>query len=149
MSDTSYLSGGDDDMPRTVRQQKEARARDQAAREIINGPRSANGSRSAFVQASTQAATARGATANSLGVDLDGDYRGGDFPQSAPGEYPLTTVTRVRLPFLHMVGFFLKAVIAAIPALILLMLVLWGMGQFAKHFLPWLVQMKIDITFPR
>jgi hypothetical protein len=135
MTDTSYHSGGNEDLPRTVRQQKEARARDQAAREILNPPRSSASPRAA----------------SSMGSPLASDYRGSEFPvaQSPPGEYPRATVSRLQLPFLHMVGFFLKAVIAAIPALILLMLILWGAGQIAKHFLPWLVQMKIDITFPR
>ena len=135
MTDTSYISGGDEDLPRTVRQQKEARARDQAAREILNPQRGGAG---------------RGQHA-SMGNHMSGEYRSGDYAaaQSPPGEYPSATVMRLQLPFLHMVGFFLKAVLAAIPALILLMLILWGVGQIAKHFLPWLVQMKIDITFPR
>ena len=134
MTDTSYRSGGEEDLPRTVRQQKEARARDQAAREILNPPR-----------------PSASRAASSIGNHLASDHRGSEFPlaQSPPGEYPPATVTRLQLPFLHLVGFFLKAVLAAIPALILLMLILWGVGQIAKHFLPWLVQMKIDITFPR
>lgn len=136
MTDTSYHSGGNEDLPRTVRQQKEARKRDQAAREILNPPRSSASSPRA---------------ASSMANQLAGEYRGSEFAvaQSPPGEYPRATVSRLQLPFLHMVGFFLKAVVAAIPALILLMLILWGVGQIAKHFLPWLVQMKIDITFPR
>ena len=43
MSEAPLTSGGDDDLPRTVRQQKEARARDQMAREILNAPRPAYG----------------------------------------------------------------------------------------------------------
>ena len=136
MTDTSYRSGGDDDLPRTVRQQKEARARDQAAREILNAPR---------------ATAARGPSSSTLGNHLASDFLGDDFPaaQAPPGEYPAATVKRIELPFLHMVFFFLKVVIAAIPALILLTAILWGVGQIAKHFLPWLIQMKIDLTFPR
>ena len=77
---------------------------------------------------------------------MAGDYsRGTQLP---PGEYPQTTVSRFNVPFLHMVGFFLKAVLAAIPAMILLCLLLWGLGQFAQHYLPWLIKMKILITFP-
>jgi hypothetical protein len=46
------------------------------------------------------------------------------------------TVGRLQIPFTHLVAFFLKAVIAAIPALILLTGLLWGMGQGLKHFIP-------------
>ena len=141
MTDTSFQTGGDEDLPRTVRQQKEARARDQMAREILNTPRAAFG-----------ATTGTRAGAASSISHLDTDYRGGEFPShptSPPGEYPLTTVSRLQIPFLHMVGFFLKAVVAAIPALLLLTLILWAGGQFAKHFMPWLVQAQINITFPK
>ncbi len=144
MSDTSYHSGGDEDLPRTVRQQKEARARDQMAREILNAPKPPRGA--TFSQAAAQRPGAGG-----FGNQMESEFRSGDYPvsQSPPGDYPPATVMSLQLPFLHMVGFFLKAVIAAIPALLLLTAILWGGGQIAKHFLPWLVQMKIDITFPR
>ena len=68
--------------------------------------------------------------------------------QSPPGEDPPATVTRLQLPFFHMMGFFIKAVLAAIPALILLMLILWACGQIAQTYLPWLVKMKVLVTFP-
>ncbi len=137
MTDTSYTSGGDDDMPRTVRQQKEARARDQMAREILGTPRSSpSGAR---------------ASASSSFVGQGDAGRRSDFAtsQSPPGEVPPATVTRLELPFLHLAGFFLKAVLAAIPALLLLTAILWGGGQLAKTYFPSLVQMKIDITFPQ
>ena len=136
MTDTSYHSGGDEDLPRTVRQQKEARARDQLARESTLGARPATGAN-------------RTASPSSIGNHLEGDYRAADLPlpQSPPGEYPLSTVARLQVPFSHLVVFFLKAVVAAIPALILLTLLLWGFGQILKHYLPWLIQMKIAITF--
>ena len=53
------------------------------------------------------------------------DYPAG--PQFAPGDEPAVAVSRLRLPFFHLVGFFLKAVLAAIPALILLMVGIYGL----------------------
>jgi len=47
-----------------------------------------------------------------------------------------------------MVGFFLKAALAAIPAILLLTALLWGLGQLAQTYLPCLVRMRILITFP-
>ena len=150
MSEAPLTSGGDDDLPRTVRQQKEARARDQMAREILNAPRPAYG------QAASKAAAASAASsqnaAPSMSSHMAGDYgRNSEYAsgsQLPPGEYPQTTVSRFNVPFFHMVGFFLKAVLAAIPALILLGLILWGLGQVAQTYLPWLIKMKILITFP-
>ena len=135
MSDTSFAAGGgDDDLPRTVRQQKEQRARDQMAREILNAPRPAYGK---------QARAA--AMANAGGGSMAADYA---THAHAPGEDPPATVTRLQLPFFHMMRFFIKAVLAAIPALILLMLILWAFGQAAQMYLPWLVKMKVLVTFP-
>jgi hypothetical protein len=126
MTDASFHSNQDEDLPRTVRQQKEA--------------------------ARAKARDYRTATyAPSPSTSMDHDYRGSDYalPSSAPGDYPLTTVARLQVPFMHLVGFFLKAVLAAIPALLLLTLILWGFGQLAKHYMPWIIQTEILIKFPR
>lgn len=58
------------------------------------------------------------------------------------------TVRRLDIPFLHLVGFFLKAVLAAIPALILLGLILWGVGHVLQVYFPQLLKMQILIWFP-
>ncbi len=129
MTDTSFSSSDNDDLPRTVKQQKEAaRAKARDYRDATYAP-----------PPKTPMAA------------LDNDLRGSDYalPASPPGEYPLTTVARFETPFLHMVVFFLKAVLAAIPALLLLTLILWGFGQVAKHYMPWLVQTEILIKFPK
>ncbi len=60
--------------------------------------------------------------------------------------YP-ATVHRFDVPFGHLVTFFLKAVIAAIPALILLMAILFGLGKAFALFFPDLAKMKILIGF--
>lgn len=130
MTDASFNSSENEDLPRTVRQQKEAaRAK---AKEF---------------RGSTYSATPPKTPMTALDTDL----RGSEYalPASAPGEYPLTAVARFETPFLHMVGFFLKAVLAAIPALLLLTMILWGFGQVAKHYMPWLVQTEILIKFPK
>ncbi|NOU06436.1 MAG: hypothetical protein HOO99_09660 [Hyphomicrobiaceae bacterium] len=141
MSDPHYASSQDDDLPRTVKREKEARARDQLAREILNNPRQSYGQQT---HASGQSYSAN------LSHDLDtpnSNYR--DLPPAlGPGEHPEVSVAQFNVPFVRLVAFFLKAVLAAIPALILLALILWSMGQIAQKYLPWLVKMRILISFP-
>ena len=57
-------------------------------------------------------------------------------------------MTALEIPFGRLVTFFLKALFAAIPALILLGIMLWGMGQVLTTYFPALLKMKILITFP-
>lgn len=68
-----------------------------------------------------------------------------DMPSDEAG--PPVTVRAFDVPFLHMVVFFLKAVIAAIPAMLLLTVLLYGFGRALEKFMPWLVKMKILISF--
>ena len=49
---------------------------------------------------------------------------------------PPGTVTRLKIPFFHLMMFFIKAVVAAIPAMILLGVLMWGLGQGLKTFMP-------------
>ena len=150
MSETPITMGSEEDLPRTVRQQKEARARDQMAREILNAPRPAynHGQNRSANSAAASAASAASTITNHMAADYS---RASEFDGAntlPPGEYPPATVARLDVPFLHLVVFCLKAVLAAIPALLLLMLILWGVGQIAQMYLPWLVKMRILITFP-
>ncbi len=149
-----YPSEDGNDLPRTVRQQqKEARARDQMAREILNAPKpayaqQAQASQRAAQQVAAAPPPAAGATVSSLGTDFS---RSQEYAQPArlpPGEFPPATVTRFQVPFFHLVGFFLKAVLAAIPAILLLGAILWGLGTLAQIYFPALVKMRILITFP-
>ena len=130
MSETQFTHGDDDDLPRTLKREKEARARDQLAREILNAPRTSYG-------------------APSPPPAPDGQYFQAP-PASVlpPGDLPQVSVARFEVPFLKMVTFYLKAVIAGVPALLLLMAILWGIGHLLQTFLPWLVKMRILITFP-
>ena len=117
MADTDYpLSDADtDDLPRTLRREKEARARE--ARERA-----------------------------SSGLEATAGYQAAGEGYAAE-VYP-SVVKRLDVPFLHLMVFFLKSVLAAIPALILLTVILWFMGQALQTFFPELVKMKILISFP-
>ena len=76
-------------------------------------------------------------------VEADPSYA----PQLDDTPYP-ATVQRFDVPFMHLVMFFLKAVLAAIPALILLTAILWFAGSAAQALFPELIKMKILISFP-
>lgn len=133
---TDYSPIGDDpsdDLPRTFRREKEARARE--ARE--------------------RAAKER-AAAPSLSTEPDGRY-GGAGPQVEPRDdaqpyivdmpYP-SSVHRFDVPFLHLMTFLIKVVLAGVPALILLGVILWFLGAGLQAFFPELVKMKILISVP-
>ena len=126
MTNTDYPLLADsetDDLPRTLRREHEARARDREARER----------------------EAAGASAASLapgsGVP-DGAFADGGT------ELMPAAVKSFEVPFFRLMAFFLKAVLAAIPALILLGAILWGAGHILKMLFPWLIQTQITITFP-
>lgn len=119
-----HFSTLSDDLPRTLR-----RARDERdARE-----REANGER---FPSSLKAAMAAAS----------------DTARSAPAaQLPMTdgvTVTRLDVPFKNLVAFFMKAVFAALPALLVLMIVLWTIGEVLQRYFPWLLKMRILIQFP-
>ena len=58
------------------------------------------------------------------------------------------TVTRFDVPFFRLAAFFLKAVLAAVPALILLGAILYGLGVVLRMYFPWIIQTEILIRFP-
>ncbi|MEI9901431.1 MAG: hypothetical protein WDN31_16295 [Hyphomicrobium sp.] len=112
-----------DDLPRTLRRERDARER--AARE--------------------KEAKARAATlTHDFGAS---DMRGGQAlsADQAAG----VAVTRFDVPFGHLMMFSIKAVLAAIPALILLGVLLWVAGALLKAYYPELVHMQILINFPK
>jgi hypothetical protein len=123
------LEEAQDDLPMTVRREKAAReAREREARQR-ESEEQAGDPMSAMVEPMFPH------------TDLPGAAGGLDSPQPA-------IVTALRIPFLHLMAFFMKAVLAAIPALLFLMVLLWLTGQALKSYLPWLRQMQIVITFP-
>jgi len=87
--------------------------------------------------ASTAAASAPPFEVSSSGYDE------GYEVQPAPA-----SVERINVPFFRLMFFLLKAVVAAIPALLLLAVILWFAGQALQAFFPELIQMKILISFP-
>lgn len=142
-SGTSAMAGPDfdpllddtEDLPRTLRREKEARARE--ARERAAQERAA-------------------APSLSMGPEDHSRpqpqiYAASEFsPNTAAtsGTLPPVSVRKIDVPFVELMLFFLKAVIASIPALILLGAVLWTLGTLLELIFPWLIKMKILISFP-
>ena len=119
-----------DDLPRTLRREKEARARE--ARE--------------------RAAQERAAAPTTGQDDYSGPrpqvYRSADIEPRSDDHPAPATVRRFDVPFVHLATFFIKAVLAGIPALILLGVILWFAGALLQSLFPALIKMKILISFP-
>lgn len=114
MSDAHYstmLDDSPDDLPRTVRRERDRQARERAAAELA---------------ADHDRARTRGAERTA----------------------PPAVVTGIDIPFFRLMLFCIKAVFAAIPALLLLGILLWLGGEALKQFFPDLVKMQILIRFP-
>jgi hypothetical protein len=137
MSDGQYppLTDTSDDLPRTLRRERESRER--AAREM--------------------------AARNAPAGDRTSWDRGGNSPVAQPSIYAqepapsydaasrdteAMTVTRFKVPFFSLMGFFIKCVFAAIPALLILIAMLYGLGIALQTYFPQLIKMKILISFP-
>lgn len=139
MADPAYASMTEDsdDLPRTFRREKEARereARERAARERAAAP---------TLSAAPDPYAAHGAHAS---PKIYADPTPAGLAKAASLDMPVPAIVRaIDVPFGQLVGFFLKAVIAAIPAMILLMAVLWGLGTALEMFFPDLLKMKILI----
>ncbi|MGH1417257.1 MAG: hypothetical protein ACRBCJ_00180 [Hyphomicrobiaceae bacterium] len=145
MTGTNYplsADDGPDDLPRTLRRAREER--EQAQREAA---------------AKTQGASQRKPAAPSISPDAlapitpdaHADRSSGVASSNSHANtnaYGETSVTHLDIPFGHLSMFFVKAVFAAIPALILLIAVLWGIGQVLEVLFPELIKMKIQIYFP-
>ena len=132
MTDTNLPLTADsdfDDLPRTFRREKEARAR--AAREARERDKQGREGRT---------------------MDALGDPPAYLARRPSPvvyGDDPLpASVQRFEVPFLRLVMFFLKAALAAIPAIALLGVLLYFAGKGLEAYYPDLVRMKIMITFP-
>jgi hypothetical protein len=124
MAEPSFSSvggmGADDDLPRTLRREREAQAR--RARE-----------------------TELAATEPAISPEAPPHFEPDNFDYE---DAPPATVTRLDVPFLHLMLFFLKAVIAGIPALILLLTILWGIGEILTATFPELIKMQVLIRMP-
>ncbi len=121
--------GDMEDLPRTVRREKEARAREAREREAREREAMPSG------LSAPQPEPAAYASA---------DPYAGYAEQEA---YP-AAVRSIDVPFFRLMLFFIKAVFAAIPALIILAGLLWLGGQALEAAFPELLKAKILITFP-
>lgn len=131
MTDANFPLTADsdfDDLPRTLRREREARARQ--ARETRERERRERDGRMESPLSDPPSYLQRRAP-----------VAYGDEPVPA-------AVQRFEVPFLRLVAFFLKAVLAAIPALVLLGVLLYFAGKGLEAYYPELVRMKILITFP-
>lgn len=142
-----------DDLPRTFRREREAREREAREREAREREAEAHDAAMAAAHPShghhgphghpphhgyQQPSPAYQAheAASEFGAPEPAPAFGADAMPVFGGAMAPGTVTRFEVPFLHMMVFFLKAVIAAIPALILLTALLWAGGQGLKAFFP-------------
>jgi hypothetical protein len=124
----------DDDLPRTFRRERDAREREAKEREAREREASMREAPSVLRNAAaTMAADTRLAP---------------DPVATGPRLGEPVTVTRLEVPFGHLVAFFFKAIFAALPALLLLTVILWGIGEVLQRMFPWLVKMRILIQFP-
>ncbi len=115
---------GADDLPRTLRRERDARlqeAREREARERA------------------------GTLTHDFGAS-DAGY-GAQGLRHAP-EPVAAAVTRFDVPFFRLMFFFIKAVFAAIPALFILGVLLWLAGDLLQMLFPWLIKTQILIQFP-
>ncbi len=135
MTDANFPLTADsdfDDLPRTLRRERDARAREARERE----------------QREKRERDGRSGMDASLGDPPSYLARGRPAP-TVYGDDPVpASVQRFDVPFLRLVAFFLKAVLASIPALILLGTILYFAGKGLEAYFPELVRMKIMITFP-
>ena len=112
MSEPSLSMTADDDLPRTIRRERDAREREARERAAV---------------------VATGPTA----LERDGFAA------------PAATVTDFDVPFTKLMMFFIKAVFAAIPALLLLTIMLWLFGKGLETVYPQILGMKIQIYIPK
>jgi hypothetical protein len=126
MPEPTFSMTVDDDLPRTIRRERDAQreAREREARER---------------EARERTSRERHATAPEPVLESAG---GPEMPA------PAATITDFDVPFAKLTMFFIRAAFAAIPALIILMAFLWVFGQALQAFFPQLLKMKILIYMP-
>jgi len=120
MADRNLPMGGDntDDLPRTLRRERDAREREAREREMR--------------------------AQSTLGTPEPASYAPRATPVYPDDPQP-AVVKRFDVPFLHLTLFFLKAVVAAVPALLLLLVLLYGLGRILETQAPWMLFYKITI----
>lgn len=129
MSVPLTADGDMEDLPRTLRREKEARARELREREARERDAQASGLSAPEPDTRSYAAAS--------------DPYAAAYAEAYPA-----SVRSIDMPFFRLMLFFVKAVFAAIPALILLVGLLWLGGQALETAFPELLKAKILITFP-
>lgn len=152
MSYSMTADGGPDDLPRTLRRERDAREREarermeaeraQAAREALPMGAPAAHQPAMAAQPHPMPPHPHAASAEEFYAVPDPAY------VATPDAAMPATVTRFDVPFLHLVAFFLKAALAAFPAIILLGVIVWFAGHLLQIYFPWLVKAQILIHFP-
>lgn len=129
--DFGSFSDDTDDLPRTFRREKEARAREaheRAARERAAAPTLSTGVED-YARPQPQI------------------YRSAETEPCIGNAPVAATVRAFDVPFSRLVTFFLKAAIAAVPGMLLLGVILWFVGAGLEMVFPQLIKMKILIGF--
>jgi hypothetical protein len=117
MAEPTLSMTADDDLPRTILREREAREREAREREARERERD-----------------------HELSFEPTAPEPRAAFAGSGAG-----VVTDFDVPFARLMTFFIKAVFAAIPAMLLLTALLWLFGQALQGFFPQLLKMKVDI----
>jgi hypothetical protein len=115
MPEPTFSMTADDDLPRTIRRERDAREREARERQA--------------------------AAVSAPALLREGE---GEFEVPAPA----ATVVDFDVPLAKLAMFFVRAVFAAIPALLVLMALLWVLGHTLQTFFPQLLKMKILIYMP-
>lgn len=116
MAEPRFSMTADEDLPRTLRREKEAREREREAQDVESRPMTSS--------------------------QPDDDY---EYVDEIAYDPEGVTVTRLDIPFFHLMFFFIKAVFAAIPAIILLVAVCILIGETLQSQLPWLRQFEFEL----
>lgn len=153
MSYPMIADGGPDDLPRTLRRERDAREREAREREAAERAQ-AEREQLAMGTGTGPAGMAPSAigpvpiTSPARMADPDGMYAvPHGYPSGLEAAMP-AVVTRYDVPFLHLVAFFFKVALAAIPALLFIGALVWGAGHLLQIYFPWLVKAQILIHFP-
>jgi hypothetical protein len=134
MNDGKYqpLVDSTDDLPRTLRRAREQQVREQQTREQVAQPTSWDRGQSSPL------------TPAYGSPEPVNSYQ---QPYNSSSDASVT-VQRFQVPFFSLMGFFIKAVFAAIPAILILVAMLYGLGLAMQTYFPQLIKMKILISFP-
>lgn len=118
MVEPHFTATAVEDLPRTLRREKEARQREALGRSMDNPAHHEMIGNNFEAQPETRS--------------TDGDV----------------TISLLKIPFFELMLFFIKAVFAAIPALFLLGVLLWLAGDILMAYFPQLVKMQIIFKIP-